>query len=367
MPYIAHRQVKGKIYRYLVESYRDDSGNPRQRNLKYLGAAPGLPPDAPFAVVLFAGGGGVEAGLVEAGIRPVVSVELDPTDPELSLLLADNNHLNFKPYGGKMVRQTVQELAENCFPNFPLNPDYLHASPVCSSFSQAKVSGGLEHNQDVEAAIAVAQALSFLQPQCFTLENVPAYQDSQSWYLIEQTLKAEGYRIAATVLDAADYGVAQSRKRFIVKATKDSQPGLPPKQKRIGWYEAIEDLIPQLPPSELLPAQQTALNEKLSSTPGIKALLIERTGYRDGNPKVKEPTEPVWTIKKSIFHDHKGSNRSRFIDVWLDSGDVRALTIEAISRLQGFPTWYYLPSQVSVAGSLLGYSVPPPLITALVS
>jgi hypothetical protein len=41
-------------------------------------------------------------------------------------------------------------------------------------------------------------------------------------------------------------------------------------------------------------------------------------------------------------------------------------TTEAVTRLQGFPSWYYPPDQVSVAGSLLGYSVPPPLIKALV-
>lgn len=364
MSYIAHRRVKGKTYRYLVESYRDEKGCPRQRNLEYLGAAPGLPQDAQTAVVLFAGGGGVECGLVEAGIRPVVSVEFDPGNPELSGALADNNHLNFRPYGSRVVRQSVQELARNFFPNFPLSPDYLHASLVCSNFSRA--SDGTEQPEDIEAAITVALALSILQPGCFTLENVPAYRDSESWYLIEQSLKGEGYQVAAAVLDAADYGVPQSRKRFIVKATRGSKPGLPPKQKRVGWYEAIADLIPSLPSSDLLPSQQKALNEKLSLTPGIKALLIERTGFRE-TPQVREPAEPVWTIKKSIFHDHKGANRKRFIDVWLASGEVKALTIDAIARLQGFPQWYCLPDKVSVAGSILGYSVPPPLITALVS
>jgi len=36
---------------------------------------PVLPDDAPIAVVLFAGGGGIEAGMVQAGIRPVIAVE----------------------------------------------------------------------------------------------------------------------------------------------------------------------------------------------------------------------------------------------------------------------------------------------------
>ncbi|MEH2368503.1 hypothetical protein [Nostoc sp.] len=39
---------------------------------------PVLPDDAPIAVVLFAGGGGIEAGMVQAGIRPVIAVEHDP-------------------------------------------------------------------------------------------------------------------------------------------------------------------------------------------------------------------------------------------------------------------------------------------------
>ncbi len=347
----------------MVEGYRE-GGKVKHRTLKYLGAAPRLPQDAPTAVVFFAGGGGVECGLVEAGIRPVLSVEFDPTNPGLSQALASNNHLNFKPYGGKVIRETVQSLAENFFPDFPLRPDYLHASPMCSHFSQA--SDGTEQKEDIEAAIAVAQSLSYLQPSCFTLENVPGYQDSESWYLIEQALKGEGYFIASAILDAADYGVAQSRKRFIVKASRESKPGLPLKQRRIGWYEVIANLIPDFSSSDLLPAQARALDKKLSLKPGLEALLIERSGFRD-SPQLREPTDPVWTIKKSIFHDHKGANRNRFIDVWLSSGEVRSLSVEAIARIQGFPNWYYLPDKVSVAGSILGYSVPPPLITALVS
>ncbi len=348
----------------MVEGYRE-GGSVKHKTLKYLGAAPRLKEDAPIAVVLFAGGGGVECGLVEAGIRPIMSVEFDPSKPELSKALAHNNHLNFKPYGGKLIKNSVQELAAAEFPGFPLSPDFLHASPVCSNFSRAL--SGTESREDISSALAVSQAISHLQPRCFTLENVPAYEISESWYLIESTLKGEGYQIAAGILDAADYGVAQSRRRFIAKASSDSQPGLPQKQKRVGWYETIANLIADLPPSELLPAQHKVLNEKLSLKPGLEALLIERIGYRDGTPQVREPAEPCWTIKKSIFHDHKGANRSRFIDIWLASGEVKALTIEASACLQGFPNWYYLPDKVSVAGSILGYSVPPPLITALVS
>ncbi len=69
----------------------------RQKVLKYLGHAPTLPDNAPTAVVLFAGGGGVEAGMVMAGVRPVLSVECDPSRTELSAALAGVNIAKLSP------------------------------------------------------------------------------------------------------------------------------------------------------------------------------------------------------------------------------------------------------------------------------
>jgi DNA (cytosine-5)-methyltransferase 1 len=116
---------------------------------------PVLPDDAPIAVVLFAGGGGIEAGMVQAGIRPVIAVEFDPTKPELSQAIALNHHRNFSEYGCRIIQLTVQEVARLGFLGFPRSPDYLHASPVCANFSQAhtaKAGKGGETTDDLTAA-----------------------------------------------------------------------------------------------------------------------------------------------------------------------------------------------------------------------
>lgn len=137
---------------------------------------PVLPDDAPIAVVLFAGGGGIEAGMVQGGIRPVIAVEFDPTKPELSQAIAKTHHRNFSEYGCRIIQLTVQEVAQSGFLSFPRCPDYLHASPVCANFSQAhtaKAGKGVETADDLTAAIAIAEAIRQLQPQVFTLENVP--------------------------------------------------------------------------------------------------------------------------------------------------------------------------------------------------
>ncbi|MCC5655178.1 DNA cytosine methyltransferase [Nostoc sp. XA013] len=108
---------------------------------------PVLPDDAPIAVVLFTGGGGIEAGMVQARIRPVIAVEFDPTKPDLSRAIAKTHHRNFHEYGCKVIQLTVQEVAQLGFIGFPRRPDYLHASPVCANFSQAhtaKAGKGIE-------------------------------------------------------------------------------------------------------------------------------------------------------------------------------------------------------------------------------
>lgn len=116
---------------------------------------PVLPDNAPITVVLFAGGGGIEAGMVEAGIRPVIAVEFDPSKPDLSRAIALNHHHNFSEYGCRVVQLTVQEVAQSGFLGFPRRPDYLHASPVCANFSQAhtaKAGVALETADDMTAA-----------------------------------------------------------------------------------------------------------------------------------------------------------------------------------------------------------------------
>jgi DNA (cytosine-5)-methyltransferase 1 len=231
---------------------------------------------------------------------------------------------------------------------------------VCSNFSKAKINRK-EHSADLQSAIATAQAISNLQPGTFTLENVAEYRDSESWYYLEQTLKVEGYKLIDGLLDAADFGVPQTRKRFYVLASLNEIPSFPAVSNWVGWYEAIADLIPNLPTSKLLRSKKSALENQLRRFPQLKALLIQHTG----GEQVKNPDEPCWTITRSVFTDQKGNNRRKFADVWLPDGTVKALTLEASARLQSFPSWYVFPESMSVAGSIVGYSVPPLMMQKL--
>ncbi|WP_256872016.1 DNA cytosine methyltransferase [Nostoc sp. TCL26-01] len=337
----------------------------RTKSEKSPSCKPTLKANAPIAVVLFAGGGGIEAGMVQAGIRPVVAVEHDPTKPKLSQAIAQTHHRNFSKYACKTIQLTVQQVAQG-FIGFPQNPDYLHASPVCSNFSQAhtaKAGIALESPDDLTAAQAVAAALRKLRPRVFTLENVSRYQHSQSFTIILNTLESLGYRVNYSVVNMADFGLPQARKRLILVACQDVVLTLPPTSKHIGWYRAIAHLIPTMNDSQLLPKQQQAV-EQFLTTNEPTPLLIERVGGRK-LPKCKPGLHPANTILRSHFTDHKGCNRNKFADIWLPDGTVKSLTIQAAAILQGFLSWYEFPPQTGTAGSIIGYSVPPSFATQL--
>ncbi|BAY20091.1 C-5 cytosine-specific DNA methylase (plasmid) [Anabaenopsis circularis NIES-21] len=252
----------------------------RAKAKKQSRSKPILPANAPIAVVLFAGGGGVEAGMVQAGICPVIAVEHDPTKPQLSQAIAQTHHRNFSEYGCKVVQKTVQEIARSGFIGFPQNPDYLHASPVCANFSQAhtaKAGTAIETADDKSAAQAVAVAIRQLRPRVFTLENVPRYQSSQSFAIILDALESLGYHVNYSVVNMADFGLPQARRRLVLVACRDLAISLPPISGRVGWYGAIAHLIPTMLDSQLLARQQQAVEQFLAANEPI-TLLIERVG-----------------------------------------------------------------------------------------
>ena len=136
---------------------------------------------------------------------------------------------------------------------------------------------------------------------------------------------------------------------------------LPLPQTHTGWYAAISDLLPSLQPSQLTAGQRSQLH----SNELDKTLLIERIGARSGYYQKRRPEQPVWTIRCAITTDHRGCDRSRFIDVIFNSQVLR-LNTRALARFQSFPDRYVLPERTSVAGRIIGNAVPPLMARSLV-
>ncbi|WP_347242298.1 DNA cytosine methyltransferase [Nostoc sp. FACHB-892] len=176
---------------------------------------------------------------------------------------------------------------------------------MCANFSQAhtaEAGKGGETNDDLTAAIAVAEAIRQLQPRVFTLENVPRYQNSQSFSIILDALELEGYLVTYSVVSMDTFGLPQARRRLVLVASRGFHVALPTGATPCGWYEAIAHLIPTMTDSQLLPKQRQAV-EKFLTANEPTPLLLERVGGRNGM-KYKPGHLPCNTILRSHRPSH---------------------------------------------------------------
>jgi len=320
---------------------------------------------------LFSGGGGAAQGAKQAGLTPVGGVEIDPTITEI-YVANHGDHL------------AVTDVLDTCPTDFE-RPDWFHASPVCKSFSAAKIKGR-EHALDIACAEKVAEYIEAWRPDYFSLENVQAYARSKSFGIITNALYGAGYFPWVGVLSAADFGVPQTRRRLIVLAVRGGfVPPLPPPVRWVGWYEAIADLIPGLPDSKLADWQVKALPEWLTASVLIhptdqrthpireesdpsftitsamprtsnppRALLIESTGARsDRHLQVLTHDRPCWTLRAMGHSGHWHRANA------LEHGRVVQLDIACLARLQSFPDSYQWSGRNVIDGTAIGNSVCP--------
>lgn len=314
------------------------------------------------AAFLFAGGGLVEVGL-RGLVRPVLAVELDreiaeahdAAFPDCDVLVEDVNAVRWRDFPGPFR--------------------YLHASPVCKSYSATKI-GRCEVESDLCSADGVVAALRAYRPGVFSLENVPEYARSCAWLRIASTLDELGYRYDERVYDAADYGVPSHRLRFMVRAVRYGPlPPVPKKLPRRGWWSAVSDLVPLLPESEV----PDWLRPRFAHH-GIDPGNIDRPLWVAGGSTNKRTIPHAWgddpapTIKATPAEKARILTESVFI---LPGGEVRRIVdvrgvsprrgdgARVLARLMGVPDDYPLPADPVLASKIVGNGVPPPMARAV--
>lgn len=280
------------------------------------------------SATLFSGGEGAGLGMVAAGFEHAWGVEYDD---KIAQVARDN--------GFNVLTADILQ----CDPNDFDRVDWLHASPPCPNFSNAKANAE-ETDNDRALAAKVCQFITELLPRFVTLENVYQYRKSQSWQTIAKTLLTHGYALNYWHVNMADYGVPQTRKRMIVIARRDGiTPMLPPathaeipvngffeKRKQwVGWYEAIEDLIPTLPDSEFAPWQLERLPDEFR----YSLLAIPAVG---NGKQHRISNEPAATVVAKPFGDGNkafiapGGNATSFS---IRNGDEPARVVGDVGRV----------------------------------
>ena len=296
------------------------------------------------AINLFAGGGGFTTAATMAGVRVAWAANHWP----MAVQVHGRNH--------PQTEHACQDLQQADWTRVPRH-DLLLASPACQGHSRARGAERPHHDAQRSTAWAVVNCAEVHRPRDIVVENVPEFTAWALFPIWRSALEVLGYQVRWEVLDAADYGVPQNRRRVFVVATR--RPG--------GW--SAQTLQPLRRPARS--AREIIQWEHPPTTP--VARLCVRTRWRVAAGRQEHAGEPF--LVSYYGASQGGRSLSRPVgtittrDRWaLVVGEhLRMLTVEECRRAMAFPEGYVLPANKRHAVHLLGNAVCPPVAAAVIT
>lgn len=351
------------------------------------------------AVDLFCGCGGISVGLRNAGFNVIAGIDIEKkylasfkhNFPDAFALNTDITKVSASEFM-KQIGISVGEL------------DLLVGGPPCQGFSKnvPRKNRFLEDPKN----LLVKSFLDYcevMQPKMILMENVAemkgGFEEAYSNEIISR-LEEQGYTITSAVLNSADYGVPQRRRRAFFMANRfgvkfniptpthskraqkeeslfdypnhitvwDAISDLPSVEHGSGLEETQYQTKPQTSYQELmrdnLPTVKNHIARKLASKQYERLASIKPgQGHNDLPDHLKTKGgysgaygRLTWdmvapTITRWVFHP--GSGR------WGHPIDIRTLTIREVARIQSFPDSYEFVGSYTDQSGQLGNAVPP--------
>ena len=343
------------------------------------------------AVDLFAGAGGLSTGLEQVGFRVVAAVERDPQAAETYA----TNH----PMTRLLVRDVAQLDAGELLRDRRRRVDLLAAGPPCQGFSiKGQRQAAHPGNAMLDECIRLAREL---RPRAVLIENVQGLMSMLRGYYFDRLVTGLErlecrpglrYDVSYAMLNAADYGLPQNRRRLFILALA---PGLawtwPLPTTQLGdltLWDAIADLPEETAPSDAALKYRRLSNASLYArrlragsskvvnhhTKKLEQLRQLRLGaLQQGEDRRHLPDELQAGGHETKYRRlrasapsptltaHMGKDLSDFIHPYLP----RTLTVREAARVQGFPDHYEFLGSQAAQFTQVGNAVPVPLGRAL--
>ena len=357
------------------------------------------------AIDLFSGCGGVSIGLTQAGFEVACAVEIDDAA--------------VKAYKGYHLLQYVNVLKDDIcslsgaeiLKAAGLDRDDLYllaGCPPCQKFSlQNRIHNSDEKDIDEVKKLLMQykRIIKEIYPPFLLMENVPGIKSSFGGRILkefiaelknEEATDNERYFVLSDVVNAADYGVPQLRKRFVLHAVRfdilkqmeqlnlaltlpiptHSKTGNDNKQKWITVREAFSGL-PEIEAGEKYSDDRIKNHYCANlSDKNIQRIRIIRAngGSRTALPEnlvlkchttysghtdvygIMNPEAPAPTMTGGCLSYSKGRFGHPFED--------RAISVREAARLQTFPDDYIFGESLTKAALQIGNAVPIKLVKA---
>lgn len=327
-------------------------------------------------VDIFCGAGGLSFGFQQEGFDIVAGIDVDEAC----------RHPYTANLDAPFLRRDVATLTADDVSNLFIKgyPKILVGCAPCQPFSSYN-----QKNKDPNWQLLgrFADLIVATEPDLISMENVPRLLNFRGGKVFRDfldTLASAGYSAVFDVLYGPDFGLAQTRSRLVLIASKGEAPELP-KPTHLGRHRTVLDEIGSLSTLEAGHADRTDPLHCASalSDLNLRRIKASRPGgtWRDWPKELianchkdargrgysavygrMEPTKPSPTITTQFY----GFGNGRFGHPEQD----RALSLREGAMLQGFPRDYsFVPDgeaiSTSQVGRMIGNAVPVPLARAI--
>jgi len=306
----------------------------------------------------FSGCGGIDLGFKAAGFEHVACID----NNELFCETLRQNHKKWNIIGPPYINGDVsdrnillKELKKIADSNFK---GIFIGGPPCQPFSiaanQRFMKGdsnfkriGFSHEEYGNLLFDYIWFIKKFKPKAFLIENVPGLATIDGGQQIKEAinlLSHMGYSIPQPcILEAANYGVPQFRKRLFIIGSRKSAFLFPtPESNKISCYKALE-----------LPKGVDNHVTRKHKAESIQRYMMLKCGERDQLGRVNRlnPNFPSLTI---IAGGNQGGGRSH-----LHPLIPRTLSVRESARLQTFPDSFIFNGSISRQFTQVGNAVPP--------
>ena len=336
----------------------------------------------PTAIDLFCGAGGLTLGLKKAGFNVVAGVEIDE---EIGKTYAANHSNTWLISDDIRNVKGVDVLKKVGLKKI----DLIAGCPPCQGFSSLTSKYKREDERNI-LILEMARMIEEIKPRMIMLENVSGITTRGKTLLDKFVSRMEvmGYIVNQGVLQMADYGIPQSRRRFVLLAGKGFKIEFPQKthsqkgdkRKKIKPWVILSEVIKGMKkPVTLAESFKSGGPQKYNwhVVSELKEISRKRImALSAGSNRFALPTDlkpKCHAHKKEGFSNGYGRLSWEQTSPTITSGvttpamgrfghpdQVRALSIREAAMIQTFPKSYkFITNYMKTARELVGNGLPP--------
>ncbi|MFC3504084.1 DNA cytosine methyltransferase [Micromonospora krabiensis] len=180
-----------------------------------------LPAQQPRVLDLFAGAGGLSQGFQQAGFEIVGASDIDP---DACATFA----VNFPDAQAICGDIRLPEVHESIL-DAGRGVDVVVGGPPCQAFSQVRNHSRIIDDPRNSLYREFVKTVGEIRPLAFVMENVPGMAQMGVLEQVKEDLELGGaYNVQPNMLDAADFGVPQTRKRLVFVGLRSDLGRTPP-------------------------------------------------------------------------------------------------------------------------------------------